>query len=113
VTVAEALTAIRRVGTVENCAGKLKLKFPEGEQTVLQPAIDILRTGKAEAIALLAAPDPTELVRAWRRLCRPAACFSGLRSCASKPSGSSGKRRKHGIHGRCWPQSADLRAKCA
>jgi hypothetical protein len=53
VTVAEALSAIRRVGTVENSAGNLRLRFPKTAASELQPAIDALRTGKAEALALL------------------------------------------------------------
>lgn len=52
--VAEALELIRRVGAVENSGGSLKLKFPERARTALQPAIDTLRSGKAEALALLA-----------------------------------------------------------
>jgi hypothetical protein len=54
VRVAEALELIRRVGAVEISEGKLKLKFPEKERTALQPAIDVLRSGKMEALALLA-----------------------------------------------------------
>jgi hypothetical protein len=54
VKVAEALELIRRVGVAENRGGNLKLKFPERERTALQPAIDTLRSGKAEALALLA-----------------------------------------------------------
>jgi hypothetical protein len=54
--VAEALEVIRRVGVVESSEGKLKLKFPERERTALQPAIDALRSGKTEALALLAEP---------------------------------------------------------
>jgi hypothetical protein len=56
VKVAEALEVIRRVGVVESFEGKLKLKFPEKERTALQPAIDALRSGKTEALALLAEP---------------------------------------------------------
>jgi len=52
--VAEALEVIRRVGVVESAQGKLKLKFPEAARTELQPAIDTLRSCKAEALALLA-----------------------------------------------------------
>ena len=63
-TVAEALSAIRRVGTVENQAGNLRLRFPETATSELQPAIDTLRVGKAEALALLSDPDPAELARA-------------------------------------------------
>ena len=56
-TVAEALSAIRRVGTVENHAGNLRLRFPDNAAPELQQAIDTLRTGKAEALALLSEPD--------------------------------------------------------
>lgn len=61
---AEALNAIRRVGTVENQAGNLKLRFPEAATSELQPAIDTLRVGKAEATGLLSGPHPAELARA-------------------------------------------------
>ncbi len=54
--VAEALKLIRQVGVVENSGGHLRLRFPERERTALQPAIDALRSGKAEALALLAGP---------------------------------------------------------
>jgi hypothetical protein len=54
VKVAEALEVVRRVGAVESSGGNLKIKFPEGERAALQPAIDTLRSGKAEALALLA-----------------------------------------------------------
>ena len=54
--VAEALEVIRRVGVVECSEGKLKLKFPERESAALRPAIDTLRKGRAEALALLAEP---------------------------------------------------------
>jgi hypothetical protein len=58
VTVAEALKAIQHVGAVESHSGKLKLRFPESERAALQPAIETLRSGKAEAIALLSRTDP-------------------------------------------------------
>jgi hypothetical protein len=64
VTVADALSAIRRVGEVENCAGNLRLRFPEAVASEIQPAIAVLRTGKVEALALLADPDAAELTRA-------------------------------------------------
>ncbi len=63
-TVAEALHAIRRVGTVENDGGNLKLRFPKTAASELQPAIDTLRTDKALALAQLSDPDSTELARA-------------------------------------------------
>ena len=62
-TVPEALTAVRSVGTVQLAGGKLKLRFPESVRVQLQPAIATLRTGKAEALALMA-PSPAELDRA-------------------------------------------------
>ena len=42
--------AIRRVGTVEKAGAALRLKFPERMRAELQPAIEILRTNKAEAL---------------------------------------------------------------
>ncbi len=63
-TVAEAVNAIRRVGTVESQAGNLRLRFPETATSELQPALDTLRVGKAEALALVSEPDPAELARA-------------------------------------------------
>src|ERR1035438_4073764 len=54
--VVEALELIGRVGLVESAGGNLKLKFPEGERTALRPAIETLRAGKVEALALLAGP---------------------------------------------------------
>jgi hypothetical protein len=62
VTVAEALETIRRVGAVESHHGKLKLRFPECERAALQPAVETLRSGKAEAIALLSRPDTPDWV---------------------------------------------------
>jgi hypothetical protein len=64
VTVAEALSTILRVGTVENQAGNLRLRFPETATSELQPAIDTLRAGKVEALALLSDSDPAELAHA-------------------------------------------------
>ena len=52
-TVAEAIEVVRRAGTVELSHGNLKLRFPEIARTRLQPAIDVLRRGKAKAVALL------------------------------------------------------------
>jgi hypothetical protein len=63
-TAGEALTVLRRAGTVEDRDGKLKLTFPESERVALQSAIDALRAAKPEVIALLADPDPAELARA-------------------------------------------------
>jgi hypothetical protein len=55
-TITEALQLIRRVGVVESDGGNLKVRFPEEQRSALQTAIDILRSGKAEALALLAEP---------------------------------------------------------
>ena len=63
-TVAEALNAVRQVGAIENHAGTLRLRFPETARSELQAAVDALRTGKAEALTLLAQVDPAELARA-------------------------------------------------
>ena len=63
-TVLEAFSAIRRVGTVENHTGKLRLRFPESAASELQAAIDTLRNSKAEALTLLSDPDPAELALA-------------------------------------------------
>ncbi|HXJ41550.1 MAG TPA: hypothetical protein VNH18_19895 [Bryobacteraceae bacterium] len=52
-TVADALELIRRVGVVDGANGVLRLRFPEKQRTALQPAIDTLRQGKAEALMLL------------------------------------------------------------
>jgi hypothetical protein len=54
VNVVEALGLIRRVGEVHRHGDSLRLMFPERERTALQPAIDTLRSCKAEALALLA-----------------------------------------------------------
>lgn len=55
-TVAEAIAEVLRVGAVEVSGSNLRLKLPESMRTALQPAIDTLRTGKAEALARLAQP---------------------------------------------------------
>jgi hypothetical protein len=57
VTIADALATIRRVGTVDNHGGRLRLRFPENAASGLQPAIDTLRTSKAEALAILSSRD--------------------------------------------------------
>ena len=70
-TVAEALAELRRTGTVESVSGKLKIHIPAPLGEVLQPAIETLRQGKAEAIALLAVglppeeTEPTEEELSW------------------------------------------------
>jgi len=53
VTVPVALDILRKVGTVGVSHGNLKLRFPEIARAELQATIDVLRNGKAEAIALL------------------------------------------------------------
>jgi hypothetical protein len=83
VTVAEALSAIRRVGTVENNAGNLRLRFPETAASELQTAIDTLRSGKAEALALLSDPDSAELARASAVLNRAGIRIMALESGAT------------------------------
>ena len=62
--VSDAQEIIRRVGVVESSGGNLKLRFPDSERVAVQPAIDILRIAKAEAVALLARQDRTDLERA-------------------------------------------------
>ena len=52
-TVAAALEILRKVGTVRVSHGNIRLRFPEEKRDQLRPAIDVLRNGKAEAIALL------------------------------------------------------------
>jgi hypothetical protein len=52
------------VGSVENSAGNLKLRFPGAATAELQPAIDTLRSSKTEAVALMSIPDQVELARA-------------------------------------------------
>jgi hypothetical protein len=56
VTVAEAIGEVRRVGVVGISGGNLKIKFPDKERAALAPAIEVLRGGKAEALALLSEP---------------------------------------------------------
>jgi hypothetical protein len=60
-TVTEALELVRQVGVVEGRGGVLRLKFPERDRAMLQPAIEVLRGGKAKALTLLAQPDPAEV----------------------------------------------------
>lgn len=52
VNIAEALSPIRNVGTVDSSGDNLRRKIPDRERRALQPAIDTLRTNKAEALAL-------------------------------------------------------------
>lgn len=63
-TVTDAMEALRRVGSLGSDGRTLRLRFPENVRAALQPAIETLRASKAEAIALLAEPDPAELARA-------------------------------------------------
>jgi hypothetical protein len=55
VTVAEAIRDVQRVGAVQASAASLRIKFPASMCVALQPAIDALRDGKAEALKLLTA----------------------------------------------------------
>lgn len=59
-TVAAALESLQNVGTVQVSHGNIKLRFPEEKRAQLQPAIDVLRNGKAEAMALLNAQRSQE-----------------------------------------------------
>ena len=60
-TVTEALEVIRRAGSVVDVGGSLKLAFPKSMHTELLPAIETLKTRKAEALAQLAQSDSAEL----------------------------------------------------
>ena len=53
-TVTEALGEVQRVGAVEVSGGNLKIRFPEALRPQLEPAIEALRIGKAEALELAA-----------------------------------------------------------
>ena len=64
--VAEALERIRRVGAVECDKNNLRLRFPKGEHVALQSAIDTLRSGKAEALALLQSDPPGVPWAEWK-----------------------------------------------
>jgi hypothetical protein len=57
-TVAEALAKIRQTGTVKAVSGKLRIHIPASLEKVLERAIETVRQGKAEALALLAADQP-------------------------------------------------------
>jgi hypothetical protein len=83
VTVAEALSAVRRAGTVESYAGNLRLRFAATAAFELQLAVDTLRTGKAEALAQLSDPDPAELARASAVLSRAGVRIMALESGAT------------------------------
>lgn len=58
--IVEALEVIQRVGVVQISDGNLKLRFPERERAALQPAIETLRNGKAEAMKLFSEPPPID-----------------------------------------------------
>lgn len=62
-TVLEAVREVQRVGTIEVSGGNLRVKIPEGRRDALQPAIETLKAGNAEALAILS-PDPADLERA-------------------------------------------------
>jgi hypothetical protein len=52
-TVAQALEAVRRAGTVQAAEGKLKLVFPTRMRDSLTPALAVLRQNRMEALALV------------------------------------------------------------
>jgi hypothetical protein len=60
-TVSAALEMIRRAGSVIDAGGGLKLRFPKSMHTELLPALETLKTKKAEALAQLAQSDSAEL----------------------------------------------------
>lgn len=53
-TLQQALATIREVGEVHLEKGSLTIRFPKSAASTLEPALAVLRSGKAEAIALLA-----------------------------------------------------------
>jgi hypothetical protein len=59
-TVTEAVRAIRQVGTVEICDGRLRLRIPKTALTSMQQAIETLQNQKTEAMALLAIEPDAE-----------------------------------------------------
>ena len=62
--VAEAIGAVRQVGSLEVSGGKLRLQFPESKREAIQPALDALRAGKSEALLLLAESERAEMEHA-------------------------------------------------
>lgn len=52
-TLEDAISEINRAGSIQVENGKLKLRFPEPEQTRLQPAIEILRQNREAALQAL------------------------------------------------------------
>ena len=113
-TIAQALVLVRRVGTVAEAGGKLKLAFPERMRPSLAQAIEALKANKAEALAQVAQLPPEELVEpAWtdwaerkaaslNRLNTWAATRCGSASCAA---GRRSRRRRS-----CWPDIVPNRA---
>lgn len=80
-TVAEALSAIRRAGTVERHRDDLVVRVPANARSGLEPALAALRSHKAEALTLLprrslidelfpSEPDLADLARATAALNR-------------------------------------------
>lgn len=63
-TIAEAIGAVRLVGSMEVAGGKIRIRFPESRRDAIRPALDALRTGKAEALMLLAESERAEMERA-------------------------------------------------
>jgi hypothetical protein len=63
----QALEAIRQVGTVRAAEGKLKLAFPARMRTSLQPALEVLKANRTEALALvLGGPPPGSREEHWQ-----------------------------------------------
>lgn len=60
-TVVDALAVIRRVGTVENDAGNIKLRIPQWAKSEHQVAIARLKSGKVEALAILSCQASEDL----------------------------------------------------
>ena len=92
-TVAEALSAIRRVGTVDNHAGNLRLRFPQNVAPNLQPAIDTLRAGKAAALELLAESESAKLVLGQADLMEDRDPMEAVDASNSGPMESPGHER--------------------
>lgn len=82
-TVADALAAVRRVGKVEGAEGNLRLVVPKTTLSELEAEIATLREHKAEALAILADPDPAELARASAVLNRAGVRIMALEGGAS------------------------------
>jgi len=52
-TVTEAIAAVRGAGSIQAVAGKLSVKFAPARQSDLQPALDVLRCNREQALALV------------------------------------------------------------